>query len=71
MPAGNKAPVEEMLQRWQAVDNAFFDLTVPEFQTHTSRSRDKRVPLDQILIAGKDNLKLVSAVRGDHCLRVK
>ena len=41
--AGNTAPFEEMLQRWQAVGNTVFDLTGPGFQPQSSRSRDERV----------------------------
>ena len=36
---GNKAPSEEMLQRWRAVGNSVSDLTGPRFELQTSRSK--------------------------------
>ena len=42
-PASNKAPFEEMLQRWQAVDNTTFALSGPRFEPWKSDSRDKRI----------------------------
>ena len=41
--AGNTAPFEEMLQRWQAVSNTVSDLTSPRFELQTSRSTNERV----------------------------
>ena len=40
---GNTAPLEEMSQRWRAVDNTVLDLTGLRFEPQTSRSRDERV----------------------------
>ena len=49
--SGNKAPFEEVLQRWQAVGNLMSDWTGPRFEPSTSRSRDERAqPTGQFLI---------------------
>ena len=41
---GNTAPFEKMSQRWRAVGNTVSNLTVPKFESQTSRSRDECVP---------------------------
>ena len=41
--AGNTAPFEEMLQRWQAVGSTVSDLSGPRFEPQTSRSRNERI----------------------------
>ena len=40
---GNTAPFEEMLQRWQAVDNTVSNLTGPRYEPQTSGSEDEHV----------------------------
>ena len=42
LPPGNTVSLEEMSQRWQAIDNTVSDLTGPRFEPHASRSRDER-----------------------------
>ena len=46
-----------MLQRWQTVGNTVSDLTGPRFEHQTFRSRDERLPLDQL--AGHFNRNIV------------
>ena len=41
---GNIASIEEILQQWQAVDNAASDLNGPQFEPQIFRSRVERVP---------------------------
>ena len=40
-----------MLQRWRAVGNSVSDLTDPRFESQTSRSRNKRVPVRNFQLA--------------------
>ena len=38
---GNTAPLEEMLQQWQALGNTVSNLAGPRFEPQTSPSRDE------------------------------
>ena len=51
-PAGNKAPFEEMSQRWRAVGTSDFsvpDLIGPKFEPQTSCSRDDCVTTSAVI----------------------